>query len=131
MTTRLEAVEALRPRLALGPAATIEQLAEFIAGRTGVDVATSQAVLAELSEAVIFFARQGRPVTIDGLSTYSPSIDLSGEFDCTGRLDRKIVLALNQPESYSGEIANRENIGKATAELAALWDQAHPEDKVR
>ncbi len=128
MTTRFEAVEALRPKLALGPAATIEQLAEFIAGRTGVEAGTAQAVLAELSEAVLFFARQGRPVRVAGVSTCSPSIDLSGEFDCSQRLDRKIVLGLNEPGSYSGEIVNRENIGKATAELVALWNAAHPDD---
>ena len=130
MTTRLEAVNALRPKLVLGPVATTEQLAEFIAEQTGVEAITAQVVLAQLSEAVVFFAQQGKPVRVDGLNTYSPLIDLSGEFDCSPRLDRKVILALNQPDSFSGKIINRENIGKATAELVALWNAAHPDDAV-
>ena len=128
MATRIEAINALRPKLALGPAANLEELAEFIAGRTGTDAGATRAVLAQLGEAVIFFARQGRPVTVEGFGTFSPLIDLSGEFDCSQHLDRQIVLGLNNPDSYSGEIVNRENIGKATAELVALWNAAHPDD---
>ena len=32
------------------------------------------------------------------------------------------------PESFSGEIANRGNIGKASDDLVALWDAEHHED---
>lgn len=130
MATRVDAINALRPRLVLKPAAKMEQLAELIAERTRMETNVVRRVLDELNSAILHFAGQGTPVAIEGLGVYAPSIDLSGEFDCTHRTDRQIVLGLNQPGSFTGEIANRENIGKATKDLIALWNKIHPADLV-
>jgi hypothetical protein len=37
---------------------------------------------------------------------------------------------INAPGAFKGEIQNRENIGKTTAELVALWNADHPNDPV-
>jgi nucleoid DNA-binding protein len=130
MATRVDVINALRPRVVLKPEAGTEQLADFIAERTAIESEVVKRVLAELHHAVIHFAHQGAPVAIEGLGVYSPTIDLSGEFDCSHRTDRRIVLGLNQPGGFNGEIANRENIGKATRELVALWNETNPDDRV-
>jgi len=130
MATRVDAINALRPRLVLKPAAKMEQLVEFISGQTEVEIGVVQKVLEELNAAVLHFARQGMPVAIEGLGMYAPSIDLSGEFDCLHRPDRQIVLGLNQPGVNNAEVVNQDNIGKATKELIALWNEMHPDDPV-
>ena len=79
------------------------------------------------SDAVIL---QGTPVELEGLVTYTPTIDLGGEFDCAHRTDQEIIKALNVPGAYKGVIVNRENIGKTADELVALWNKDHPDDPV-
>ncbi len=130
MASRIEAINAFRPKLTLNPTAKLDQLVDFIAMRTGANKGTVQMILAELNDAVIFFALQGTPVKIEGLGTYTPSMDLEGKFDCNHRTDLEIVKALNVAGAYKGQMANRENIGKKADELVALWNKAHPDNKV-
>ena len=59
-----------------------------------------------------------------------PKIDTDGKLSLGTRLDRRINARLNQSGAFKGEIKNRENIGKTTEELVALWNEAHPDDLV-
>ena len=131
MASKIEAINAFRPKLALNPTAKLDQLVDFIAMRTGANKGTVQLVLAELNDAVIFFALQGTPVKIEGLGTYTPSIDTGGAFDCGHRTDSEIVKALNVAGAYKGVMEDRENIGKTTEQFVAMWNQAHPDDAVK
>jgi hypothetical protein len=38
------------------------------------------------------------------------------------------ILAI---DAYKGEIQQRENIGKTSADLVALWNKEHPDDRWR
>lgn len=131
MASKIEAIGAYRPKIALNPSAKLPQVVEFIAMRTGANKGTVQMILAELHDAVVFFNLQGTPVKIDGLGTYAPTIDLGGEFDCAHRTDADILKALNVPGAFTGVIENRENIGKTTDDLVALWNRDHPSDPVQ
>jgi len=82
-------------------------------------------------EAITFFNRQGQGVKLVKLGTYLPKIALDGKFGVSHRLDVVIRNGLNAPGSFSGEIANRSNVGKTPDELVAQWNAEHPEDPVQ
>jgi hypothetical protein len=61
---------------------------------------------------------------------YSPTVSLDGTFGVGHRADDAIKKRLNAPGAFQGEIVNRENIGKASDDLVAQWNEAHPDDPV-
>jgi hypothetical protein len=87
-------------------------------------------VLLELRDAVIAFNRQGRAVKLEGLGTYTPSIDLEGVLKVSHRADTALRAGLNSPGAFRGEILNREVIGQTSDDLVARWNEAHPDDLV-
>ena len=130
MASRIAAINAYRPKVVLRPSVGMKELVEYIADRTGLNKGEIQIVLSELSATVQFFNKQGQGVKLPGLGTYLPKIDTQGKFSISHRLDREISNVLNAPGAFTGEIANRENIGKSGDELVALWNEAHPDDPV-
>jgi hypothetical protein len=130
MATRIEAINAYRPRLVFNPTAQPDQVVDFLAMRTGANKGTVQLILDEMHDAVIFFNLQGTPVKVEGLGTYAPSIDTDGDLDIAHRTDAEIIKALNVPGAYKGVIEHRENIGKTTQDFIAMWNKDHPDDPV-
>ena len=130
MAVRITAVQAFRPRLNLGPSVGLKDVVSMISTRTGLNKGEVQNALSELSEVVQFFNKRGQGVKLEGLGTYLPSINTKGKFSISHRLDKEIENALNTPGAYSGEIINRENIGKTSDEFIAMWNEAHPDDPV-
>ncbi len=131
MATKIEAINAFRPRISLNPTAGLAQLVDFISMRTGANKGTVQLILSEVHDAVVFFALQGTPVKIEGLGTYTPNVDLEGSFDCAYRTDPETLKKLNVSGAFTGIIENRDNIGKTSAELVEMWNKAHPSDLVQ
>ena len=130
MATKIQAIGAYAPKIKLGRTASLNELVKLISGRTGLNEGEISIVLKELRDAVIFFTQQGRGAKIEGLGTYLPKIRLDGRFDISHRLDVAIKNGLNTPGVFSGQIENRDNIGKTSDELIALWNQDHPTDPV-
>ncbi len=130
MTSRIAAINAYRPRIKLGRTAGNDELVEFIARSTGLNESGVRQVLLELRDAVISFNRQGRAVKLEGLGTYSPTVDLAGVFSVGHRADNALKNALNAGDGFRGEILNRENIGQTGDDLAARWNTEHPDDPV-
>ena len=130
MANRLSAIGAYRPRIELGNTVQKTELARYLADRTGLNEGSIELVIKELRDAIIFFNRAGRAVKIEGLGTYTPGIDLKGTFDVQYRADTDLKNGLNAHSTFSGNIRNRENIGKTTDDIIALWNGAHPDDPV-
>ncbi|MCP4602338.1 MAG: hypothetical protein GY847_17785 [Proteobacteria bacterium] len=130
MASKIQAVNAYRPKVKLGRTASLDQLVKYIADRTGVTEGEVSIVLKELRDAIIFYNLQGQGAKIEGLGTYLPKVGLDGTFDVSHRLDRAIKNGLNAPGAFSGEIVKRENIGKTADDLVAIWDEEHPDDPV-
>jgi len=84
----------------------------------------------ELRDQIIEFNRTGRAVKVDGLGTFSPSIDLDGNLAICYRPDPALSNGLNIPGVFSSTILNRENIGKTSEELVAKWNENFPDDQV-
>ena len=115
----------------LCPTVQLPALVGYISGRTGLNESKGRMVPEELSDAVMFFNLRGPGVKLVRLGAYLPKISLDGKFGAYHRLDREIRNALNAPGAFSGDVANRANIGKTADELVALWNVLHPEDSVQ
>ena len=81
MANRIKAINALRPRLKLGPTVQRRELTALISSRSGLTESTVHMVLLELRDAVAFYHHTGRGVKLDGLGTYLPNIGLDGTFN--------------------------------------------------
>jgi hypothetical protein len=120
MASKIKAINAYMPRIDLGRRVEIDELVDLIAARTGLNEGDVRQVMLEMRDAVIFYNKQGRPVKLEGLGTYTPVIQLDGE----------IKKQLNVPGEFNGEIENRDNIGKSSDELVTMWNEDHPDDPV-
>ena len=130
MASKIQAINVFRPKINLRPSVAMKELVEYIADRTGLNKGEIQMALSELSDAVQFYNKRGQGVKLQGLGTYLPKINLQGKFSISHRLDREIANELNAPGAFSGDIQNRQNIGKTPDELVALWNEAHPDGPV-
>lgn len=130
MAAKLKAINVYRPKIIAGRTARNKEIIDLIASRTGLNKGDINFVLSELSEAVIFFNKSGRGIKLNGLGTYLPNVKLNGSFDISHRLDKEIKNAINAPGTFMGEIQNKENIGKTSDELVALWNADNPADQV-
>jgi hypothetical protein len=130
MAEKLKAINLLRPKLKLGRMFSMDQVAPYVADRTGLNRGVILNVLNEFCDTLIFFALDGRTVKLDGLGRFSPKIGLDGTISISARLDNRMQKRLNDEGLFKGEIQNRDNIGKTPDELVALWNEIHPEDPV-
>jgi hypothetical protein len=97
---------------------------------TGLVEGTNELAIKELRDQIIEFNRSGRAVKVDGLGTFTPTIDLDGKFAIGYRSDPFLNYGLNIPGIFSGTIANREHIGKTSDELVVLWNEKFPDDPI-
>ncbi len=130
MAKQIQAINAYRPQIVLGQRTGMEELVDFIARSTGLNESSIRQVLLELRDATLFFNLRGQAVQLEGLGTYTPSIEVDGTIGVGYRADMYLKNRLNAPGAFKGELQNRENIGKTTAELAAKWNADHPDDLV-
>jgi hypothetical protein len=130
MAQLIDAIRTYSPRLKISSRASMNQVINFIAGRTGLNRGTISMVLYELQDTLLYFHLTGRSVKLDGLGCFTPFIDTKGNIDVTNRLPAEFTAALNKPHAYEGEILNRDMIGKSSQEIIARWNKEHPDDKI-
>lgn len=129
MALLIQAVNMMRPRLKLGLPMDMDQVVEYIAGRTTVKEGEIHNVLLELRNAVVHFARNGHSVTMEGMGCYVPKMSLKGKFGVSYRVNRDLLRRLNS-EVYKGIIQNRDRIGMTPDELVELWNEENPDNPV-
>jgi hypothetical protein len=130
MAPRIKAVNAFRPRIEQGNTVQKPELLRAVSRATGIVEGTLDQSIKEVRDQIIEFNRAGRAVKVDGLGTFSPSIDLEGNLSISFRPDTAFANGLNVPGIFSGTILNRENIGRTSEELVALWNENNPDDRV-
>jgi len=128
MAKKIQAINKYCPKIKLGKTVQIKELVEYIADRTGLNKGDIKMALSELSDAIVFFNKRGDGVKLEGIGTYQPNIDLDGKFSVRHILDMEISSALNASGAFTGEIENKENIGKTSADLIAMWNKEFPND---
>ncbi len=128
MANILQASTQYGPKLASNPMARLDQVADWMAMRTGLNKSEIIMVLQELNEAILFFNKQGTPVKLPGIGIFSPSIRRTGEFKINFRTDTNLKNSINATGAYSGTVLNKANIGIDSTSLKELWDADHPDD---
>ncbi|MFT3894830.1 MAG: hypothetical protein QM730_24635 [Anaerolineales bacterium] len=130
MAPRIKAVNAYRPRIEQGNTVQRPELVRAISRATSLVEGSADMAIKEVRDQIIEFCRAGRAVKVDGLGTFTPTIDLEGFFAIAYRADPAMNAGINVPGTFTGTIANREYIGKNSDELVAKWNEDHAEDPV-
>ncbi len=130
MASKIAAINAYRPRVEAGNTVQKQELVRQLARATGLNEGTADLVIKELRDIIIEYLRAGRGVKVEGLGTWLPNIDLAGVFDAQYRMDSFLKNALNVAGIFTGNIINRENIGKTSEELIEMWNEENPGDPV-
>ncbi len=130
MAHRIQVISISRPRVEQGNTVQKPELIRSMARETGLVEASVDCSLTELRDTILKFCRSGRSVKVDGLGTWSPNIGLDGRFDLQYRADTALVNGMNVPDTFTGTIRNRKNIGKTADELVTAWNAEHPDDPV-
>jgi predicted histone-like DNA-binding protein len=131
MATKLQAIAQYLPRIIRKETAGIQDVAKLIAGRTSINRGSVKQALDELLAVLAYHLSKGNSVSLPGLGTFSSSVKLNGKFKVNVRVDRELVGELNNEfNGFTGEIVNREMIGKTADELVTIWNTEHPEDPV-
>jgi hypothetical protein len=130
MALTIQAVNAYRPRIEQGNTVQKPELLRAASRATGIVEGTLDQSIKELRDQIIEFNRSGRAVKVEGLGTFSPSIDLEGNLAICFRPSPAFANGLNIPGIFTGTIVNRENIGKSTRELEIKWNEEHPDDQI-
>lgn len=130
MAHKLKAISLTRPRLKRSTAIRINEISEFIEGRTGIQRSSIKSALDELQATIIFFNKMGKAVVLPGLGTFTPHITLDGVINSKFRQNKELSTKLGTDEQYLEEIVNRDNVGKTPDELVTLWNEENPTDPV-
>jgi hypothetical protein len=130
MAKQIQAIGEYRPQIVLGKRAETTDATQFIARSTGLNESGVRQMLLELRDTTLFFLLRGQPIYLEGLGTLTPTIEVDGTLNVSFRADMEIKNGLNAPGAFKGEIEHRDNIGKSTADLVAMWNTDHPNDKV-
>jgi hypothetical protein len=129
MARLIQALREYGPKLELGPTADTQDVLEWIVAHNRfLHKSTLHVALMEIVEALLHFNSQGVPVKLEGLGTFTPTIDRDGAIRHSYRADVEIKQRSNAAGAYTGRIANREHIGLDNAGYKALWDADHPDD---
>jgi len=130
MAKMIQAISTYGPRVEISHTVQTRQIAEYIASRTSLNRGEIESMLSELNETIIFFAKQGTAVKLEGVGTFTPTINLEGTYDVGFRLDTSVDGALNVSGAFTGNVTNRDSVGKTSADLKTRWNAEHPTDLI-
>jgi len=130
MAAKVTVLRKYRPELKRMRTMQTPEAVEYIARRTGLNEGEIRFVAYELRDTILTAARIGQAVKIEGLGTFTPTIHMNGCFDLLFRPDPRLLDHLNDKTKFFGKITNKDNIGKTSDELVAIWNEEHPQDPV-
>ena len=130
MAHRIKAINAYRPRIEQGITVQKPELVRATSRSTGIAEGTLDHSIKEVRDQIIEYFRTGRAVKIEGLGTWTPNIELDGTLDVQYRADSALINGINMEGTFTGNVINRENIGKTGEQLVALWNERNPQDQV-
>ena len=129
MAKLLQAFAVYGPKINLMEAADPKRYMELVTQRTTLSAGVVKNVQESEVETLVGLLREGRPVHT-GVAIFRPVIDAQGNLSVSVRLDKRITSALNAPGGFTGKVNNSANIGITSAQMVALWNEAHPEDSI-
>lgn len=130
MAHKIQAINAYRPRIEQGNTVQKIELVRELSHATSLVEGVVSLTMSELQFRLIGYLRAGRAVKVDGIGIWTPTISLDGRISIQYRPDLAFDYDLNQPGRFTGNILNREHIGKTSQDLVDMWNEANPEDLV-
>ena len=128
MAKIVQAVNIYGPKLEHKPTAGLEKVSEWAAMRTGLNKSEVLMSLQEFSDAILNFCKDGTPVKLPGVGTFTPDIDREGNINIGFRADMALKKVIKSVDNYQGVIANKNRIAIDNAAYKQLWDADHPDD---
>lgn len=128
MATLIQAYVAYGPKLRRKPTVRLDELSERLSDTTGLRPSQVMMVLLELKASLLHYNRRGAPLELPGIGTFTPSVGGDGRIRMLYRPERSLLGALDNPQTFVGDIENRANAGFTPEDFKALWDAEHPED---
>jgi hypothetical protein len=111
------------PRLKLEKPLNTRDLLNFIAERSTLSPADTIAVIYALQEALLYNLSLARPVRLEGIGLFRPSLKLDGSLRIRFKPDKQLLKALNENKGgLKQKITHRKNLGKSLSELEAQAD---------
>jgi hypothetical protein len=130
MARIVQAVNQYGPKIEYNPMARLDQVADWMAMRTGLNKSEVIMVLQEINEAILFFNTQGIPIKLPGVGIFRPSVDRQGTFKINLRADSDLKRRINNGNAFTGVLLNKDCIGLDDAGYKTLWDADHPTDSL-
>ncbi len=129
MAQLIQAIATYGPRIDLAKAEDSDTYMKLITKRTTLSSGVVKNVQECEVEELIGLLLRGAPVHT-GIAVFTPTIDIEGNFSVSVRVDKRILAALNLPGAFKGTVANSENIGMTSGELALKWNADFPENLI-
>lgn len=130
MAEKIKAIHTYSPRIKLGITQSMYRLVRFMSARSSLNEGAIMNVLMELRDAIAHHALIGEPTKLDGIGTFTPSVDVAGTIKMNYRADNQLKALLNTPGAFMGDIENKDMLGKSSEDLVARWNEEHPDDPV-
>lgn len=131
MAHMMKAIQAYSPRVTISRMVQINEIVNYIADRTGLNTGTILYVMMELRDSLLTYTGMGYSVKLPGLGSYAPTIDKEGTFGINHTSDKRLLQKLNAPDRFTGDIRNKDMIGKSIDDFIERWNEEHPKDKVK
>lgn len=128
MAKIVQAVRKYGPKVERYRTADLDDVAEWMAGHTGINRSEVVMLVIELHEALLFFNRQGRAVKLPDIGTFSPGLDRQGNLRINFRADVRLKNQFGRWDKYNGRVHHKNRIGWSDAAYKAVWDAEHPDD---
>lgn len=130
MAKIVQAVRRHGPKLERMGTIEIDSLVDYMARSTGLNRGEVLMVLAEISDAILFFNRRGESVKLPDIGTFSPGMDRQGNLRTNFMADVRLKRQMSDRGQYNGRILNKNRIGWTDEEYKALWDDENPDDQL-
>jgi hypothetical protein len=132
MAKRISVISQLRPRIKSQGVADLETLAARMARQsTTFDEDEMFGIFRKAMREIAFALQNGETVKLDGLILLKAQMKVGGAVKLGLRADRSAVAGLNDPALWTADkVINHSNLRKTADELAALWNEEHPDNLV-
>lgn len=130
MAKEINAIQAYSPRLVYNQITEINHLVELIEGRCGLNKSTIRMVLTELEYAIVFYLKMARPLRLEDIGLFRPTIDRDGTLRVKFKPEKALLNALNEG-TFEERIKNDDMIGKSVQDYIARWNDEHPDNKIK
>ena len=128
MAKPMHAISRYGPRLAPASPATDDELADQVAAGTNASPHMARMMLAQLSDALLYFLRRGSSVRVPGIGRFRAIMARDGSLRLHLVPDKRLVVALQDQEQLETTVEHAERIGWTDAQYKVLWDAEFPED---